>query len=128
MIKIKICGITNTQDALWAVNLGTDYVGLNFYAQSPRKVSPANAKEIVSKMPPFVIPVGIFVDETVPAIAKLIKSVPLKAVQLHGSESAEVCRELKALGVQVIKVISLQGALNAEEWAPFKDVVDYFLI
>src|SRR5689334_14827000 len=107
MIKIKICGVTNMQDALWAVNLGTDYIGLNFYPQSPRKVSPKNAKDIVSKLPPFVIPVGVFVDAEPAEVNKLIKSVPLKAVQLHGQESPEYCGALKAQGVKVLKVISL---------------------
>jgi phosphoribosylanthranilate isomerase len=72
--------------------------------------------------------VGIFVDEPVAAIAKLVKSTPLKIVQLHGGESPETCREIKALGVQVIKAIRLSGPLNASEWAPYRDVVDYFLI
>src|SRR5262249_31293870 len=119
MIKIKICGVTNLQDALWAVNLGTDYIGLNFYPESPRKVSPKNAKDIVAKLPPFVVPVGIFVNEDVAAILKLIKLVPLKAVQLHGQETPEMCRELKATGVQVIKVISLAGPLNPTEWTAY---------
>jgi phosphoribosylanthranilate isomerase len=126
--KIKLCGITNVQDALWAVNLGADYIGLNFYSQSPRKVSPKNAKEIVSKLPPFVIPVGIFVDEQLTTITKLVKSTPLKAVQLHGQETPETCQAVKALGVQVIKVISLAGPLNVADWTNYKDVVDFFLI
>ena len=128
MIKIKICGITNTQDALWAVNLGADYIGLNFYPSSPRKISPKNAKEIAAKLPPFVIPVGIFVDEQVPVIAKLIKSTPLKAVQLHGQETPEICREIKALGVQVVKAISLNGPLNPANWSAYLDAVDFFLL
>ncbi len=128
MTKIKICGITNLQDALWSVNLGTDYIGLNFYPPSPRKVSPKGAKEIVGKLPPFVIPVGIFVDESVSVISKLIKSVPLKAVQLHGTETPEMCAQLKALGVQVIKAIRLSAPLVAAEWTAYRNHVDYFLI
>jgi phosphoribosylanthranilate isomerase len=127
MLKIKICGITNLQDALWAVNLGTDYIGLNFYPQSPRKISPKQAKEIVSKLPPFVVPVGIFVDEPVAAVTKLVKSVPLKAVQLHGHESPEDCRAIKALGVPVIKAIALAGPLNPAELVAYQDAVDMFL-
>src|SRR5690242_17875612 len=99
MTKIKICGVTNTQDALWAANLGADFVGLNFYPASPRKVSPKNARDIAASLPPFIQAVGIFVDEKVPAIAKLVKSVPLKLVQLHGAESPDTCQEVKALGV-----------------------------
>jgi len=128
VIKIKICGVTNLQDALWAVNLGADYIGLNFYPQSPRKVSPKNAKDIVAKLPPFVVPVGVFVNASVPEISKLIKSVPLKAVQLHGEETPEVGAELKTLGVTVIKVISLSAPLNVADGAAYADCVDFFLI
>src|SRR5690242_19379940 len=126
MIKVKICGVTNAQDALWAVNLGTDFIGLNFYPPSPRKVSPKNAKDIVAKLPPFVQAVGVFVDEPVASIAKLVKSVPLKAVQLHGQETPETCREIKALGVPVIKAIRLAGPLNIADLEPYRDAVDYF--
>jgi len=127
MIKVKICGITNNQDALWAANLGADYIGLNFYPQSPRKVSARNAKDIVAGVPPFVGVVGIFVNEPIESITKLVKSVPLKAVQLHGDETPEVCQAVKALGVKVIKAIRLQKPLEATDWEPFADVVDFFL-
>jgi phosphoribosylanthranilate isomerase len=127
VIKIKICGVTNAQDALWAANLGADFVGLNFYPQSPRKISPKNAKEISASLPPFIKTVGIFVDEVVPAIAKLVKSVPLKMVQLHGAESPEICRAVKALGVEVVKVFALQGPLDPVDLSVYQDSVDYFL-
>ena len=74
MPKVKICGITNDQDALWAVNLGADYMGLNFYAQSPRKVSVKHAKDMLSKLPPFVTTVGVFVDEPFESLQKIVKS------------------------------------------------------
>jgi len=128
MTKIKICGITNEQDALWAVNLGADFIGLNFYAQSPRKVSPKNAKDIVGKLPPFVVPVGVFVDADAKSILKLVSSTPLKFAQLHGNESPDVCREIKAAGAGVIKVISLSAALNPADWSAYAEFVDYFLI
>ena len=97
MIKVKICGITNNQDALWAANLGADFIGLNFYPQSPRKVSAKNAKDIVSGVPPFVGVVGIFVDEPLASIAKSVKTIPLKVVQLHGSETPEDCRAVHGI-------------------------------
>ena len=127
MIKIKICGITNDQDALWAANLGADYIGLNFYKDSPRKVSPKNAKDIVAKCPPFVIPVGIFVDEDPAVVSKLVKNTPLKAVQLHGQETPAYCQSLKASGVQVIKAIRLQGPLDAAVLDAYRSSVDFFL-
>ena len=124
MIKVKICGVTNPQDALWAANLGADYIGLNFYAQSPRKVSPKHAQEMASQIPPFITVVGIFVDEEITAIAKLVKTVPLKAVQLHGLESPEDCQRVRELGVKVIKAFRLQKPLESadvESYAPFVD-------
>ena len=60
-IQVKICGITNPEDALWAANLGADYIGLNFSPESPRKVSVDMAREIAGKSPPFVKCVVVFV-------------------------------------------------------------------
>jgi phosphoribosylanthranilate isomerase len=127
MPKVKICGITNAQDALWAANLGADFIGLNFYAQSPRKVSVKHAKELVSQIPPFVTAVGVFVDEPIESITKIIKSVPLKMVQLHGSETPEYCRQVKALGVKVTKAFRLQKPLEAADTDPYAGIVDYFM-
>ncbi len=127
MIKVKICGVTNAQDALWAANLGADYIGLNFYAQSPRKISGKLAKEIAAQIPPFVSMVGIFVDEPLASIAKLVKSVPLKIVQLHGSETPELCGAVRDLGVQVIKAIGVERPLEATDVEPYSAMVHYFL-
>jgi len=127
MIKVKICGVTNAQDALWAANLGADYIGLNFYAQSPRKVSPKHAREIASQIPPFITIVGIFVDEEAPAVAKLVKTVPLKAVQLHGSESPEYCKTIKDLGIKIIKAFRLQKPLELSDVEPYAPFVDFYM-
>src|SRR4051812_27965054 len=127
MPKVKICGVTNAQDALWAANLGADFIGLNFYAQSPRKVSVKHAKELVAQIPPFVGVVGIFVDEPIESLTKIVKSVPLKIVQLHGSETSEYCAQVKALGVKVTKAIRLQKALEPSDTAAYEGTVDYFL-
>src|SRR5690348_1216281 len=115
MIKVKICGITNNQDALWAANLGADFIGLNFYSQSPRKVSSKHAKEIAAQIPPFVTAVGIFVDEPLESLAKLVKSVPLKAVQLHGNEATGYCQSVKDLGVKVIKALGVEKPLEEQD-------------
>jgi len=127
VIKVKICGVTNPQDALWAANLGADYIGLNFYAQSPRKVSSKHAQEIASQIPPFITIVGIFVDEDVAAIAKLVKNIPLKAVQLHGSESPETCKRVQELGVKVIKAFRLQKPLELADVEPYAPFVDFYM-
>ena len=127
MPKVKICGITNAQDALWAANLGADMIGLNFYGQSPRKVSVKHAKELVSQIPPFVTVVGIFVDEPLESLTKIAKSVPLKMVQLHGAETPDYCRQVQALGIKVIKALRLQKPLEESDTAPFEPVVDYLM-
>ncbi len=127
MPKVKICGITNAQDALWAANLGADFIGLNFYSQSPRKVSVKHAKELVAQMPPFVTAVGVFVDEPFESVAKIVKSVPLKMVQLHGSETSDYCQQVKALGVKVTKVLRLQKPLEPSDTDPYESAVDYFM-
>jgi phosphoribosylanthranilate isomerase len=127
MAKVKICGITNIDDAVWAANLGAEFIGLNFYSESPRKVSAKKAKEIAAKLPPFVTPVGIFVNEPLESIKRLIRYVPLKVVQLHGQETPDICREVKALGAAVIKVFRLTEPLNPDYLTPYHDVVDYYL-
>jgi phosphoribosylanthranilate isomerase len=127
MPKVKICGITNAQDALWAANLGADFIGLNFYGMSPRKVSVKHAKELVAQIPPFVTAVGIFVDEPLESLSKIVKSVPLKVVQLHGTETPEYCQHVKELGVKVTKVIRLRKPYEAADTASFEGLVDYFL-
>ncbi len=127
MPKVKICGITNAQDALWAANLGADFIGLNFYPQSPRKVSVKHAKELTAQIPPFVTVVGLFVDEPLESLTKIVKNVPLKMVQLHGSETPEYCAAVKALGVKVVKVFRLQAPLDLATLAPYEESTDSFL-
>jgi len=127
MPKVKICGITNAQDALWAANLGADFIGLNFYTQSPRKVSVKHAKELAAQIPPFVTLAGVFVDEPFESLTKIAKSVPLKIAQLHGAETPDYCRQVKALGLQVTKALRLSKALEAADTAPYEQDVDYFL-
>lgn len=127
MAKVKICGITNAQDALWAVNLGVDFLGLNFYSQSPRKVSVKHAKDLLAQIPPFIKTVGVFVDEPIETLKKTIQATGLKWVQLHGSESPETVQQAKDLGVTVIKVIPVEKPLEAADVAPYQDSVDYFM-
>lgn len=127
MSKVKICGITNAQDALWVVNLGADLIGLNFYPASPRKVSVKHAKELVAQVPPFVGVVGLFVDEPIESILKAIKSVPLKYIQLHGNESPEYCAQVRASGVKVIKAFRLQQPVDPAMLTPYDEYVDFYL-
>ena len=95
MVFIKICGITNIEDALAAVEAGADALGFNFYPRSPRFIAPAVARSLVERLPDSVLSVGVFVNEGGPEqVARIADEVGLKAVQLHGDESPEYCREL----------------------------------
>ncbi len=89
--RVKICGITRTEDALAAARLGADAIGLVFYAPSPRAVSVAQAAEVVRELPPFVTRVGLFVNAEREAIAAAIEAAQLDLLQFHGDESPADC-------------------------------------
>lgn len=110
MVRIKICGITKLEDAKLAWELGAHAIGLNFYTQSPRSLSPAAAADLVDRLPPFVAPIGVFVDWDAEPVIALCKALHLSAAQLHGDESPTVVAKV-AKELQVIKVLRLgQGS------------------
>lgn len=93
-MRIKICGITNLQDALVCVNNGADALGFIFYEKSPRFISPEKAVEIIQKIPPFVFKVGVFVDEKIENVNSIAGQTSLNAVQLHGNESPDYVKNI----------------------------------
>jgi len=104
MVRIKICGITNREDALKAASLGAWALGFNFYKKSPRFIAPARAKKIMQDLPPFITNVGIFVNQPLGAIRDIIGHCNLGAVQLHGDEDHHFCHRLRRYGAKIIKV------------------------
>lgn len=104
MIKVKICGITNLEDALAAVDYGADALGFIFFEKSPRHITPAMAGEIISYLPPFVTTVGVFVNEEPAKIRETMLSAGINVLQLHGDEPPEACsvwpRVVRALRVK----------------------------
>jgi phosphoribosylanthranilate isomerase len=93
-LKVKICGITNAEDATVAVEAGADALGFVFYRKSPRYIDPTLARQIVMGLPPLVIPVGVFVDEEQQMVQNIMDDCGLAVAQLHGNESAIYCKEL----------------------------------
>ena len=102
-MKVKICGITDREDATDAVRLGADVLGFIF-ASSPRQVSPETARSIIDALPPFIKTVGVFVNEKADTIRKLINFCGLDLVQLHGNESPAFCRDLMPYAVKALRI------------------------
>lgn len=105
-VRVKICGITNAADAHRAVAAGADALGFVFHPDSPREVSVAMARQIISTLPPFVTTVGVFVNETIDRVREVRREAGLDLVQLHGDESPEA---VSALGPSVIKAVRIKG-------------------
>lgn len=90
--RIKICGLTREADVDAAVEAGADAVGLVFYPQSPRYVSPERAMELARRIPPFVTVVALFVNATAQEIQRVLDTVPVSLLQFHGDEGEAECR------------------------------------
>lgn len=125
MVRIKICGITNLEDALLATELGANALGFIFYAKSPRSVEPEAAREIIRQLPPLVLSVGVFVDEETAVVRDLAARVGLDWVQLHGQESPEYCR---SLGRRVLKGFRIKDADSLQELTAYRGAVQAFLL
>lgn len=110
-MKVKVCGITNIEDAWLCVENGADALGFVFYEQSKRYISPEIAKKIISELPPFIFSVGVFVNENHDKINSIAKGLKLNAVQLHGDESVKVISQINC---QVIKAFRIHAAFKWE--------------
>ncbi|MEW6327490.1 MAG: phosphoribosylanthranilate isomerase [Thermodesulfobacteriota bacterium] len=124
MIRIKVCGITNIEDALAAQALGSDAIGLVF-AKSPRRVEKEQAREIVQALPPFVHLVGVFVNEEKGVIEDIADFCRLTVLQFHGSESPEYCA---GFGRPVIKAFRISQREDIERMKPYQGKVSAFLL
>jgi phosphoribosylanthranilate isomerase len=107
--RVKICGFTRVDDAVFAARSGVDAIGLVFYPPSPRNVSIEQAKKIVDALPAFVSVVALFVDEQVSQIHDVLQAVPIDCLQFHGDETPDFCR---IFGKRYMKAIRMQSETN----------------
>jgi phosphoribosylanthranilate isomerase len=119
--RVKICGVTNREDAQLACELGADAIGLNFFPDSPRCVSPFLARTIGKGLPPYVAAVGVFVDWEPEVVVTLAKALGLTVAQLHGDESAEDVAAI-AEDLRVIKAVRPGRAVKVESLTAHKNV------
>jgi phosphoribosylanthranilate isomerase len=119
-MRVKICGITNLQDALDAINAGANALGFVFYTNSPRYISPENAKEIVEKISPFVQTVGLFVNENETFINEVCKEAKMQLAQIIDDNDILNYELLEPKYIKVIRVESQKDLKNLSK--------DYFLI
>jgi len=116
MTLVKVCGITNLEDARACAEAGADMLGFNFHPASPRYISPREAREIIEKLPSSITCVGVFVNEESPArVALLARESSVSVVQLHGDETPEYCRALTAY--PVIKALRVSREFVPEQGA-----------
>ena len=123
-VRIKICGITNEEDALSAAQLGADALGFIF-AASPRQVSAERAREIIETLPPMVHRVGVFVDEDPEKVAATATYCHLDLLQFHGSESPGYCRSFDR---RVIKAIRVRSKRDLQGLSEYIKVIDALLL
>jgi len=117
MVKIKICGITNIDDAMAAVDYGADALGFNFFKKSPRYIEPHKAAEIIAQLPPFIVPVAIFVNEREERIREILSSACIHGVQFHGDETPEFCQRF---GNHVIKAFQIKDKESIKHMAHYR--------
>ena len=123
-VRIKICGITNEEDALAAARFGADALGFIF-APSPRRISPHKARKIIKALPPLVQTVGVFVDEDFGEVSSVAQMCGLDILQFHGSESADYCESFHR---RVIKAVRLRDRQDLKGLAEYDGVVRALLL
>jgi len=118
-IQIKICGLTNIEQALKCAELGANAIGCVFYPKSPRNLSEDQAREICKALPSHIKTVGVFVNETFETIMQRVDHCHLSAVQLHGTESPELISRLRKESLTVIKGLYIEKSPSLEDAPKF---------
>jgi len=127
MLKIKVCGMRDSQNILALAELQPDYIGFIFYPKSARFTSGVLKKKILNALPKSIKKTGVFVNESFEKVIETDKEYDLDFIQLHGNETVEFCEKLKTESLKVIKAFSVDHSFNFSETINFEGFVDYFL-
>ena len=114
IVKVKICGLTNYEDASAAMDMGADLLGFNFYPKSPRYIEPQKATAIINKLPSFIDIAGVFVNYSFEQIREVLNLCQLNWVQLHGDEDPRFCKQFLSLNVRTMKAIRVKNQTDIE--------------
>jgi len=123
-VKVKICGITNIDDALAAVDFGADALGFVFFQGSPRRISNNEASRIIKRLPSFVTTIGVFFNEKPKQVEKTLVLTGIDVVQFHGDEPPEMCD----IPRRVIKAIRVKSLESLDPLIHYKGKVSAFLL
>jgi phosphoribosylanthranilate isomerase len=113
--KVKICGITNYDDAVAAMDMGADLLGFNFYSKSPRYLTKEKAAAIIDKLPGFIDTAGVFVNASVEHIHDTKSFCHLDWVQRHGDETPEFCRSFLSHDIKIMKAIRVKDEADIQK-------------
>ncbi|MFN8417405.1 MAG: phosphoribosylanthranilate isomerase [Cytophagaceae bacterium] len=127
MIKLKVCGMKYEDNAQAIADMLPDYMGFIFYKPSKRFCGETIRPSFTKGLVPSITPTGVFVNEEISVMDEYIDQYGLKAVQLHGDESVDVCQYYQKTGLEVIKVFSVGDIIDWKQVAAYENVCDYFL-
>jgi phosphoribosylanthranilate isomerase len=127
MSRVKVCGLTDAGNARQVAEAGADFAGFIFYPRSKRFVGETPHTDLFMNMPAHVKKVGVFVNENKEKIIEITAKYHLDIVQLHGSEPAGFCNDLKAKGISVMKAFGIGEEFDFDKLTVYKDACDYFL-
>ena len=126
--RIKVCGITDQDEANEIVKVGADALGFIFAAQSPRRIEPDKAREIIRQLPPFVDAVGVFVNEEAEVVNEIVQYCRLTMVQLHGEETPAYCEGISCRVIKALRIGPAVASLGQSLYEPYHDKVSAFLL
>ena len=127
MVKVKICGITNLEDALFSFFAGADALGFVFYKKSPRNISVIRAQNISKLLPKKILRVGVFVNENPAKVKKIAQACHLDMLQFHGQESPAYCRKFKGYGIiKAFRIATQEDLDNLSAYKTFAYLFDNF--